>query len=276
MRNVFVFAAFCAAATGCATNPGSTDNDPFEDLNRQIFGFNEAADRAIVGPLADGYRAVTPEPFRDGVSNALQNLNSPVVFANDVLQGKPKRAGETLARFAINTVFGLGGLFDTADQMGIEGHTEDFGQTLAVWGIPEGPYLMVPFMGPSTARDGVGRLVDNFVFDPLQWIEFAGRPNLNDHLRISRAAVTAVNTRAGLNDVFETLRAQPEPYVALRRAYRANREAEINDGKLPDDPYEDLPDFEEFDEFDEFEDEAVTPAEEQSETDKEDPQERSK
>ena len=254
MRNLLVLAALSAVLSGCASTATSADNDPLEDMNRQIFGFNEAADRAIVGPIAEGYRAITPDPFRDGVSNFIRNLNSPVVFANDVLQGKPKRAGNTLSRFTINTGFGLGGLFDTADQLGIEGHTEDFGQTLAVWGVPEGPYLMIPFMGPSNVRDGIGRVVDSFVFDPLFWIEFPGNPNLNENLRLGRAGVTAVNTRAQLSDVFETLRSQPEPYIALRRAYRANREAEINDGALPDDPYEDLPDFEEFDDFDDLDD----------------------
>ena len=107
MRNLFVLAALFVAVSGCASTSTPEDNDPFENMNRQIFGFNEAADRAIIGPIAEGYRSITPDPFRDGVSNFIENLNSPVVLANDILQGKPGRAGTTISRFSINTVFFL-------------------------------------------------------------------------------------------------------------------------------------------------------------------------
>lgn len=257
MRQLFilVFAALCLAA--CASKGGpTTPGDPWEGMNRRVFGVNEAADRAIVGPLARGYQNVTPKGARQGVTNFLEHINTPTVFANDVLQFKPKRAGITLARAVINTIFGIGGLLDAADQIGLEGHTEDFGQTLAVWGVPEGPYVVVPFFGPSTVRDGFGTIIDSVAFDPLNYIEF-GSSNLDNRLRIGRGFLGGVNTRAEFSEVFETLRSQPEPYIALRRAYLGNREAEIRDGELPEDPYEDLPDFEDFDDFDDFEDDEL-------------------
>lgn len=237
-----------ACATSKPTEPG-TIFDPFEGLNRNVYGFNESVDKAIVGPAARAFNENVPKPARDGVSNFLTNANTPTVFFNDILQGKPGRAAETLSRFIINTTVGLGGFFDVAGKSSLEGHTEDFGQTLAVWGVPQGAYVMAPLLGPSNLRDTVGGVVDR-VFDPLVWLEFGVASNLDLFLNVGRTATTAVTVRAGLEPAFENLRAQPEPYIALRRAYANNRQSLIRDGVISADIYDDLPDFDEFDDFD--------------------------
>ena len=133
--------------------------DPWEDFNRAMFATHETVDRAVLEPVARGYRAVTPQPVRNSVRSFLRNLRSPVILANDLLQGEFGRAGRTVARFGLNSTVGFLGLFDPATGLGIERHEEDFGQTLAVWGVDSGPYLFIPLMGP-TMRDGGGRIVD--------------------------------------------------------------------------------------------------------------------
>src|SRR5262245_13984825 len=152
-----------------APSPGPTDYDPWEPMNRRLFATHEALDQRLLAPTARGYRRVTPSPVRTGVSNFLRNLRGPQIFANDVLQGEFRRAGVTAARFGVNTALGFFGLFDPATGMGLERHTEDFGQTLAVWGAPEGPYIFVPVFGPTNVRDGVGAVV-NLAFDPFNWL----------------------------------------------------------------------------------------------------------
>ncbi|MEK7246697.1 MAG: VacJ family lipoprotein, partial [Pseudomonadota bacterium] len=175
VRAVRLFAALALLAavpplSGCATAPDPSNadalaeyrqiNDPIEPANRVIFAFNRAIDAAILKPLAKIYRDFTPKIFQDAVGNILANLRAPVVLANDVLQGEGKRAGNTLARFVVNSTVGLGGMIDAASEMGVPRHAEDFGQTLAVWGVPEGPYLMLPLFGPSNPRDLVGLAAD--------------------------------------------------------------------------------------------------------------------
>ncbi len=142
-------------------------SDPWEHFNRSLYSVHDGVDRAVLEPVARGYRAVTPGFFREGVRNFLHNLRSPVIFANDVLQGQFRRAGITAARFGINTTLGIVGVLDPASGMGLESHDEDFGQTLAVWGLDAGPYIFIPVIGPTTVRDGIGSLVD-LAFDPLK------------------------------------------------------------------------------------------------------------
>lgn len=233
--------------SACTTTPAQTADqiyDPFEPLNRKVYGFNEAVDKAIIGPAAHAYNESVPKPARDGLGNFLSNANAPVVFVNDILQAKPKRAAETLSRFIINTTVGLGGLVDIAGKSDLEGHTEDFGQTLGVWGVPMGPYVMTPILGPSNLRDTVGRFVD-ITFDPLTWIEF-GLSDLDTYIVAGRTLVGGIDARAGLEPAFENLRSQPEPYIALRRAYANQRNSATRDGLISDDAYDDLPDFDEF------------------------------
>ncbi|MEO1476819.1 MAG: VacJ family lipoprotein [Pseudomonadota bacterium] len=258
MRNIFVFSTLVLCLSACQSVRVNSDDptyDPFEPLNRQVFGFNNSVDRIFLGPVARGYINTVPEPARDGVSNALANFNAPTTFANDVLQAKPQRAAETFTRFLINTTLGLGGLFDVAGagENGIKPHREDFGQTLGYWGVPSGAYFVAPFLGPTNLRDTVGGITDN-VFNPYVWVEFGVSSNLDTYLQAGQTVVTAIDARARLNDSFEALQRQPEPYTALRRAYTNGRATAIRDGQAVDNPYDDLPDFDEFDDFDDLED----------------------
>ena len=238
----------CASTPPNSADPGSIA-DPYEGFNRQMFAFNNGVDKYAIAPAATVYKTVTPEFARDRVGDFLRNLRSPVIFVNDVLQAEPSRAADTFVRFTINTTVGLAGLWDAADHFGVERHSEDFGQTLAVWGVDSGPYLVMPIMGPTTPRDLFGTGVDR-VFDPLTWTEFDGDPDLDDKIAMGRGILTGLNTRVVLDDQIQQLNAQPEPYVALRRIYSSQRQAEIRNGRPEDESelYEDLPDFDEFEE----------------------------
>lgn len=245
MRTSFWALGAIMMASACASTPQSADTavyDPFEGWNRQVFGFNNAIDVAVLEPTAKGYRAITNEPIRGGVSNFLTNLNQPIVFANAVLQAKPEAALDTLGRFMINTTIGIGGIFDPATSAGVREHQEDFGQTLGVWGFSEGPFLMLPLFGPSNVRDGIG-LGAGFAMDPLNYARFDG----DTEFRIARNVVGTISLRESLIEQVETLREQPEPYVALRRNYTQQRRAAIRDGREEEDPYANLPEFDDFD-----------------------------
>lgn len=238
----------CASTPATSVEPGAVA-DPYEGFNRQMFAFNNGVDKYALGPAASVYETVTPEFARDRVGDFLRNLKAPVIFVNDVLQAEPSRASDTFLRFTINTTVGVVGLWDAADHFGIERHTEDFGQTLAVWGVDSGPYLVMPFLGPTTPRDLVGKGVD-YAFDPLTWTEFDGDPDLDDKIAMGRGVLGGLNARVALDDEIQQLNAQPEPYVALRRIYSSQRQAEIRNGRSEDEAelYEDLPDFDEFEE----------------------------
>ncbi len=165
------------ALASCASAPNNDPeslaeykkiNDPAEPTNRFIFDFNQGLDKIIIKPLTSFYRGIFPDPLREGVHNFLNNLKTPVVLTNDILQGEPERAGDTVMRFLINSTVGIGGLRDQASDWGYDAHEEDFGQTLAVWGVGEGPYIMLPLFGPSNPRDAIGKVVDYFL-DPIKW-----------------------------------------------------------------------------------------------------------
>jgi len=249
MLKQMVTAVLAASLGACASTNSSTTqtvSDPYEGFNRQMFAFNNGVDKYALGPVAGAYETVTPEFARDRVSDFLNNLKAPVILANDVMQGEGGRAGDTLTRFLLNTTVGVAGLWDVAEYNGIEGHSEDFGQTLAVWGVDSGPYLVLPLLGPSTVRDVLGSGVD-YALDPLTWTEFKNDPDLDDDIALGRQVLGTLNARVALDDQIEQLNAQPEPYIALRRIYSSQREAEIRNGKLNDEnAYEDLPDFDEF------------------------------
>jgi phospholipid-binding lipoprotein MlaA len=222
---------------GDAAEAQYDNNDPWEGLNRRLYAVNEGVDRVVLEPVARGYRAVTPGFFRAGVSNVLRNLRAPVIFTNDVLQGEFGRAGTTAARFGMNSTFGLLGLVDVAADAGLEHHDEDFGQTLAVWGVPSGPYIFVPIFGPTTLRDGVGRAADNG-FDPLTYADFQ---NVED-VRTGRGVATGVSVREQLLDPIESVRSTSiDPYATIRNNYFLTRESAIRNG-LQD--VQDLPEFE--------------------------------
>src|SRR3954451_11493938 len=160
-------ALFIALLSGCAT--GTNPRDPFETVNRGIYQFNEGVDKAILKPIAQGYRFVVPQFIRGSISNFFSNINDVVVMLNNVLQGKFTTAYSDFGRIAMNSTLGIVGLFDIASEAGIEKHDEDFGQTLGYWGVQDGPFLMLPFYGPSTVRDTVGRAVD-YHLDPVTYV----------------------------------------------------------------------------------------------------------
>ena len=224
---------FCAAAilgwalSGCATTGGSPQ-DPLQPINRAIFGFNESVDEILLKPVAEGYRAALPETVRSGVTNFFSNIEDLWIGANNLLQGKPQQALQDVLRVVINTVFGIGGLMDVAYDEGLDKHNEDFGQTLGRWGVGSGPYLVLPFLGPSTLRDGVARLgVDN-AMDPVS--------TLNDvSTRNSLYATRAVSLRAGLLDAGQVLeQAALDKYRFVRDSYLQRRRNLIYDGDPPD------------------------------------------
>lgn len=217
--------------SACATPPTDPEakkafdeaNDPLEPMNRTVFDFNMAFDSYLLKPAAEGYRWALPDDTRAVIRRVLQNLRAPVTFGNDVLQGNMDRAMETLMRMAVNTIMGMGGMFDVAGQYGLQRHEEDFGQTLAVWGFDEGPYLMLPIFGPSNIRDAIGLGVDS-VADPLGW--FIGTPEL-----FARAAVEGIDKRSQVIEPLDELeRTSVDFYATIRSLYRQRRNDEINNG----------------------------------------------
>jgi phospholipid-binding lipoprotein MlaA len=217
----------CAAVLicGCASAPGR--QDPLEPMNRRIYAFNHAVDRAVLRPVARGYAKVVPGVARRGVTNFFRNIGMIVTIFNDALQLKGEKVPVDMARFATNAVFGLGGLIDVATELDIEYRDEDFGQTLGYWGVDSGPYLVLPFLGPSSLRDGPALAVD-YVVSPFHW-------GLEDHHDAGWAlfGLNAVNTRANLLTLDNVLAQQIDPYAFLRDTYLQRREYLIHDGNPP-------------------------------------------
>lgn len=210
----------------------NTINDPIEPTNRSVFEFNLFLDRALFRPVTALYRTIAPETLREYIHNFLQNLRTPVILANDLLQGEPARGGDTTMRFLINSTIGVLGFGDPATSMGFEQHDEDFGQTLAVWGAGEGPYLMVPIFGPSNPRDVVGKVVD-FFLDPINW--WAGKEGL-DSVLWGRTVMSGIDTRDQLWDVLDDLeKSSIDFYASIRSLYRQRRNDEITNGEGLDD-----------------------------------------
>jgi phospholipid-binding lipoprotein MlaA len=223
--------------SACSTpSPESlAQNDPWERTNRDVFDFDIRLDHAVARPIARGYRAVLPEPVRDGIHNALNNLNSPVVLANDVLQGDGDKAVNTTGRLLINSTVGLGGLIDVASKIGIPNHDNDFGITLGKNGIAEGSYLVLPFAGPLPPRDLLGVGVDQ-AFDPLTYVRFHGK----DTWMVVRFGISILDLRAANLDAIDSIeRSSIDFYATTRNLYRQSRNAKINDGKSG--PQDDLP-----------------------------------
>jgi phospholipid-binding lipoprotein MlaA len=229
----------CLLFTGCVTVTAENAEDPYEDFNRQMFAFNEGLDRAVVEPVAKGYRAITNEPIRQGVSNFLNNLGEPVTFANEVLQGKIPNAAGTVGRFLINSTVGIAGVFAPAQAIGIERTDEDFGQTLAVWGVDSGPYLVLPFIGPSSPRDGIGVAADFFV-DPVNYVEF----DKDNEIRFGVAIANGLVLREDAIELFDNVRVQVDPYTTVRRFYVRSRAAAIGSSAPQPNTIEEVPDFE--------------------------------
>lgn len=238
--SVLTFAA-CLGTPALASAQEAGVPDPWEGLNRDLFAVHETVDNAVLEPVARGYRAVTPSPVRKGVLNFLRNLRGPVILANDLLQGEIGRAGTTAARFGVNTTIGIGGVFDPATSMGLERHDEDFGQTLAVWGVDSGPYIFLPLLGPTTVRDGAGRIVD-VAFDPLTWFE----GDDIDTIRTTRTVVAGVAAREQVLETVDNIRRDAiDPYVTIRTSFGLLRESAIQNGPAD---VQDLPEFEDINE----------------------------
>lgn len=241
-----LFSALVLGVSGCASVPGETSrNDPYEDFNRSMLDFNLGVDKVVFEPVSKGYTAVTPEWGRDRVSDFFVNLGEPISFINAVLQGNGEAAVDTATRFAVNSTFGLAGLFDVAGMEGIERHKEDFGQTLAVWGVDSGPYLVMPFLGSTNPRDLTGFVFDRAV-NPTNFIEYADDSEDDTAIRVGLGILNGINSRSNVQDQIETLRSQPEPYVALRRTHTAQRDAAIRNGQSEPDAYQNLPDFDDY------------------------------
>lgn len=224
----FLFLAGALSLGGCATTTGAMD-DPLEGYNRAMFKANRAVDKAVVRPGAVAYRTVTPVPARRGFARVLENLTEPWSAVNALLQGKPRRALNSLGRFVVNTTIGVGGLADHATDLGLKPTREDFGQTLATWGVKDGGYLVLPLFGPSTVRDGVGLGV-GMVADPQNIaISRALKPRGIESAAI--VAARAINARSELIDsgVEEVLATSADPYAAARSAYLQSRAAAIAD-----------------------------------------------
>ena len=202
-------------------------SDPFEDLNRDIFILNEKLDEKLLKPAAIAYRKVTPQFARSGVTNFFNNLEEIDTTINQVLQGEIKYAFNDAGRFVINTTIGLFGLIDVASKMGLERHEEDFGQTLGVWGFDSGPYIMIPFLGPSNPRDLLSRPISSFLSGTFAMED--------DDVKITLVGIDALETRERLLDA-ETL-IIGDKYIFVKDAYVQSREYEINNGSTKDDEF---------------------------------------
>ena len=208
------------ALGGCASGPNAKPQDPLEPLNRGIYRFNDSVDRTVLKPVATAYRDYTPGPLRTGINNFFGNLRDVWSGFNALLQARPAEAGEDFARVGVNTVLGLGGVLDVASEMGFERTTLDFGLTLGRWGVPDGPYLVLPILGPSTLRDTVALKAD-FAADPVGNVDHVASRN---ELRVLRA----VDQRAGLLRAGELIEeAALDPYGFMRDSYLQRRHSQM-------------------------------------------------
>lgn len=237
------------ALSGCVSQEqmadeasGYVEYDPLEPLNRKVHSFNMTADRAVMRPLARGYRKVVPGPVRNSVSNFFSNLRTPGSSLNNFLQGKPRRGFSELGRFLFNTTLGIGGLFDVAGKAGMERYDEDFAETLSVWGLPDGPYVVIPFLGPSMMSDAAALPVDYYTDVLTHYDDSSVRDKLWG-LRLINLRYRVLPADAILEDSQDT-------YVTLREAYRQNRRFRIYDGNPPTEQEEET--FYEDELFDEF------------------------
>ncbi len=239
-------ALIVSGLAACSTVDASQDytgyHDPLEPMNRAVFSFNDTLDQAIGKPVAKGYQAIVPKPARTGVRNVLRNLRSPVNMANQLLQGDVDGfAGDTI-RVLVNTTLGLGGLIDIAESAGIPYEHEDFGQTLAVWGVGNGPYIVLPIIGPNSLRDHAGMALDSYA-DPLRIYLYNTD---QEEWYYGRIVMTGIDKRTELLDTLEDLRNNSlDYYAALRSAHYQHREALIRDNSQQAIP--EIPDYDDED-----------------------------
>ena len=233
--------ALVLVISGCASKQTLEQgdiSDPFEPVNRTIFKVNEFADKYAMRPVAKGYQSVIPAPIRTGVNNFFDNISYPIDIINAALQGKFKQAGSDTARFALNSTVGFAGFLDPATKLGLEKHEEDFGQTLGVWGVPKGPYLVIPFFGPKTIRSGAGDLAGVYVNPQFYLFSSSVQTKVN--------IFWLVHVRSTLLGFDEEVQRAFDRYAFVRDAYLQNREFLLYDGNPPEEELDF--DTEEFDE----------------------------
>jgi phospholipid-binding lipoprotein MlaA len=239
LRRPLLLAAGLALATltACATKPPASQpdalaeynqtNDPLEPTNRVFYKINEGLDTVILRPAAEAFVHVVPAPVRTGIHNVLSNLGTPVQLGNDMLEGKPRRAGDTTMRFLINTTVGVFGIFDVAKKWGYPNHDADFGMTMAVWGVPEGPFLFLPVLGPSDPRDAAGFGID-IALDPFTWIGTGPNHPGWTAFSWSRYGLNAIDARERVLDATDSIKKTAlDPYATFRSLYRQHRHAQI-------------------------------------------------
>jgi len=238
MSRFFLALAFVSAAswlTACAEMPKSPEaqaealevNDPLEPMNRVIFVVKDFLDRLLFNPITELCRFVVPDYPRERIANVVSNMGEPVTFANNMLQGETSRAGITAERFTVNTLAGVGGIFEVADDLDLYKQQGDFGQTLSVWGVGSGPYLVLPFFGPSNIRDAVGLGVDT-IMSPWQWIAADGGREVKNDLVYSYFAADGLTRREAVLDEYEALRAGSlDFYAQMRSIYRQYRDKQL-------------------------------------------------
>lgn len=233
--------ALALAVAACVAQPAlaadGRHHDPLEKVNRATYAFNDALDRMLARPAAKAYKAVMPDPARRAVSNFIANLEYPKVIVNDALQGKVRNFGSDAARFLVNTTIGLAGFTDPATHFGLASHDEDFGQTLGYWGVPAGPYLVLPILGPSDLRDAPAKFVDRY----------ASPEHYSSSRKVEYGVVMVglLDRRTELLSADAALTNSYDPYAVVRNAYQQRREYLVHDGNVPeesyDEPVEDAP-----------------------------------
>jgi phospholipid-binding lipoprotein MlaA len=225
-----------AVVAGCAIAKPRTD-DPWEGFNRKVYAFNNAADKAVIRPVAVGYRKITSANVRRLVSNFFANIKLPITVANDILQADPRSAARNTGRFAINTTIGFAGFFDPASELKLPPDETDFGVTLAKWGLPEGPYIVLPLIGPTTGRDFWRLPVDTY-FDPLSW--YSDSHSFRWHAEYFPSALYLITLRARGVEAESLMKGIYDPYVFYRDAYRQRRLYDIYDGQPPAEVMEEM------------------------------------
>jgi phospholipid-binding lipoprotein MlaA len=237
MIRLAMVALLVLPAAACSSNGSEADYDPLEDWNRGVYWFNDKLDTYLINPVATAYEWVLPDPVEHAIGRFFTNLAFPIHFINNLFQGKPEEAFVEMGRFVVNSTIGVGGLFDPATEFGIPAYPEDFGQTLAVWGVGPGPYLVLPLLGPSNMRDAVGLVADG-VSQPLVWL-------LDDVYIYGGAGLNFINRRAGdLPSIEAFLETALDPYAAMRNAYYQHRQAQIldvQDALPPEDSLYEMP-----------------------------------
>ncbi len=223
-------------SVGCANAPrdyAPGHYDPLEKVNRGVFKFNSGLDKILLRPVAKGYQTVLPRPVRTGVRNFFSNLRYPITIVNDVLQFKLKQAAADTGRLVINTTLGLGGIMDPATEAGLKKNQEDLGQTLAVWGVPAGPYIYLPLLGPTTLRDGPAMVADRYV-DPL-WQYDGSQTGARDRLLI----LSVIQLRESLLVFDDDIKKAFDPYTFVKNTHRQFRRSRVFDGDPPEEDLED-------------------------------------